>query len=224
MKIFVSKKVTNSGFLRFIESKNIDLIDQPMIDFKAVEFDCPKTDYKVIFFTSPRSAKFYLQQCDVPEFVNIATIGKSTTAFVESKGYKVDFTGETSGKPEVVASQFKVFVEGRKVLFPQSNHSHQSMQQALNAEQIVNLIVYKTILVPLPLEGTPSLLVFTSPTNARSFLIENKISNKQQVIAWGKTTERYLNKEGVEVDETLEYSSFEELTELLQKKFNASYS
>lgn len=219
MKVFVSKKVTDSTFLGFIEQKNIDLIDQPMIDFEAVDFDSPNEDYDVIFFTSPRSANFYLQRCNVPKLVNIATIGSSTTQFVESKGYKVNFTGETSGKPTVVAKEFKSFVEGSKVLFPQSNHSRQSMQKALNKEQIVNLIVYKTILTPVQLDINPSLLVFTSPTNAQSFLMENKIKKEQKVIAWGKTTEGYLKENGVSVDFTLEYSTFTELTELLNTHF-----
>lgn len=216
MRVFVSKKVINTAFLRFVEQYHIDLIDLPMIDFKAVDFNCPKEDYEVVFFTSPRSAQFFLQQCDVNELVNIATIGASTTKFVTSRGYDVDFTGESSGKPEVVAKEFKAFVEDRKVLFPQSNHSHQSMQKALGNKQIVNLVVYKTVLVPAALSVQPDVFVFTSPTNVRSFLMENEIKKDQHVIAWGETTKGYLNQEGIHVDFTLEYSSFEELAEYLQ--------
>lgn len=219
LRLFLSKKATDSNFLRFIENSKFDLIDQPMIDFVAVDFDCPKEDYKIIFFASPRSAHFFLQHCEVPEFVNIATIGASTSEFLESKGYKITFTGETSGKPDVVANEFKVFVKGENVLFPQSNHSNKSMQKALNKEQIVNLVVYKTILVPVRLSVNPDLLIFTSPTNVRSYLMENKINKEQKVIAWGKTTESYLNQNGVAVNYTLEYSSFEELTEVLRTHF-----
>ena len=219
MKLFVSKNVTHPTFLRFIENNHIDLIDQSMIDFEAVNFDCPKEDYKVVFFTSPRSASFFLQQCKVPELVNIATIGASTSEFVESKGYKVDFTGETSGEPDVVAELLKVFVKDKKVLFPQSNHSHRSMQKALDKDQIVNLIVYTTVLTPVRLEVEPDVLVFTSPTNVSSFLIENKIKKGQKIIAWGTTTESYLNQEGFTADFTLKYSSFEELTDLLSQHF-----
>ena len=219
LKLFISKKITHSTFLKFVNQKNIELIDQPMIDFTAVDFESPKQDYDIIFFTSPRSAKFYLERSDVPQNVNIGTIGLSTTQFVESKGHKVNFTGVNSGEPDIIAKEFKTFVKDKKVLFPQSNHSHQSMQKALSKDQIVNLIVYKTILCPIRLPIQPSVLVFTSPTNVRSFLKKNVIENKQRIIAWGKTTESQLKEKGVKVHFTLKYASFEELTEVLRKNF-----
>ncbi len=219
MRLFVSKKTTHPTFLKFIAQQDIELIDQPMINFKTVDFETPKQDYDVVFFTSPRSAQFFLEHHDVPQKVNIATIGAATTKFLESKGYEVSFTGVNSGEPNDVAKEFKSFVQDKKVLFPQSNHSHQSMQKALNKEQIVNLIVYKTVLQPVQLLEQPTVLVFTSPTNVRSFIKKNTIVSTQKIIAWGKTTEGYLNQLGIKVHFTLKHASFEELTEVLQENF-----
>lgn len=217
--LFISKNVTDESFLAFVKRAEINLIDQPMISFVAEEFSCPKEDVEVVFFTSPRSARFYLDQCKVPSRIDIATIGKSTSEYVESRGYKVCFTGITSGNPEEVSKAFETFVAGRKVLFPQSNHSHQSMQKKLYAGQITNLIVYKTILTPIHLNAKPSVLVFTSPTNLTSFLQLNKVDKEQKIIAWGKTTESFLYKNNLKADYTLEYSSFEELQEVLEEHF-----
>jgi len=217
--LFISKKVTNTDFLAFVEKKGINLIDQPMISFVAEQFDCPKEIYQVVFFTSPRSAGFYLDQCDIPDDVEIATIGKSTSEYVESRGYKVSFTGVTSGNPAKVSAEFKVFAEGRKVLFPQSNYSHQSMQKRLYEGQITDLIVYKTELTPVQLKIKPNILVFTSPTNLNSFLQVNKVEDHQKIIAWGKTTESFLSDNNLKADYTLEYSSFEELQEILEENF-----
>lgn len=217
--LFISKKVTDESFLAFVKSAEINLIDQPMISFVAEEFSCPKENFEVVFFTSPRSAGFYLDQCKVSDTVAIATIGKSTSEYVESRGYKVDFTGITSGNPEKVSKEFEAFTAGRKVLFPQSNYSHQSMQKRLYEGQITDLIVYKTALTPIQLEVKPEVLVFTSPSNLTSFLQLNKVDPSQKIIAWGKTTESFLHKNNLKADFTLEYSSFEELQDLLEKHF-----
>lgn len=215
--LFISKKVTQPEFLNYVETAEIDMQDTSMISFVEVPFDCPKEDYKIVFFTSPRSAKFFLDRCALNEKVEIATIGKSTSSYVEERGYKVHFTGVTSGIPALVSEEFKAFVKGRKVLFPQSNYSHRSMQERLTEYQITDLVVYETALTPTKLERKPSILVFTSPTNVESFLKLNTISEGQKTIAWGKTTEAFLDKNGVKADFTLKYSSFDELQEVLKQ-------
>lgn len=217
--LFISKKVTQPEFLAYAEAAEIKMINTSMISFVGVPFECPTHDYEVIFFTSPRSAKFFLDKCSISERVEIATIGKVTTEFVEAQGYKVAFTGVTSGVPALVSKEFKTFVKGRKVLFPQSNYSHRSMQERLGDQQITDLVVYETALTPIQLNQKPNVLVFTSPTNLASFLQLNTISEDQKVIAWGKTTEAFLNKNGIKADFTLEYSSFDELKDILEEHF-----
>src|SRR5690554_6817156 len=129
--LFISKKVVQSAFLEYVKTAEIKLTDIPMISFVEVPFECPKEGYDVVFFTSPRSAKFYLERCSLSPEVDIATIGKSTSKYVKSIGYQPKFTGVTSGVPTLVSKEFKIFVKGRKVLFPQSNYSHRSMQDRL---------------------------------------------------------------------------------------------
>ncbi|WP_107040289.1 uroporphyrinogen-III synthase [Brumimicrobium mesophilum] len=213
--LFVSKKVTQPEFLAYVNAAEINMIDTSMISFEAVPIECPESKYEVVFFTSPRSAQFFLNSCEIPHEVEIATIGKVTSDFVETKGYSIAFTGVTSGIPSIVSEEFKAFVGERKVLFPQSNYSQRSMQASLDTHQIIDLVVYKTVLTPIKLIAQPSILVFTSPTNVESFLQLNEVSESQKVIAWGKTTEAFLSKNGIKSDFTLKYSSFEELQKIL---------
>lgn len=217
--LFISKKVTQPEFLAYAKAAEIDMVDTSMISFVEVPFECPEMKFEVIFFTSPRSAQFYLDRCSLPSNIEIATIGKVTSDYVTSQGYTVSFTGVTSGIPALVSKEFKEFVGNRKVLFPQSNYSQRSMQERLVNDQITDLVVYKTALTPVKLEASPSVLVFTSPTNVESFLQVNSVSENQKVIAWGKTTEGFLNKNGIKADFTLDYSSFDELREILEKHF-----
>ncbi|PKR82254.1 hypothetical protein CW751_02680 [Brumimicrobium salinarum] len=217
--LFVSKKVTHADFLAFIAAVEVKLLDIPMISFVAVPFECPSKDYPIVFFTSPRSAKFFLDRCQLDEQVEIATIGKSTSAYVEKRGYTVSFTGVKSGVPALVSEEFKVFVAGREVLFPQSNYSHRSMQERLVEHQITDLIVYKTALTPSKIIDQPKILVFTSPTNFEAFIQKNTINKDQHIIAWGKTTEAFIAKHNYHVNHTLQYSSFEELKVVLEQNY-----
>ncbi len=217
--LFISKEVTQPEFIAYAKAAEINMVDTSMISFVEVPFKCPNQEYEVIFFTSPRSAKFYMDRCLIPSNVEIATIGKVTSEFVEARGHIVAFTGVTSGVPALVSKEFKSFVKGRKVLFPQSNYSHRSMQDRLVDHQITDLVVYETALTPIQLKEKPSVLVFTSPTNLESFLQLNEVSADQKIIAWGKTTESFLNKKGIKADFTLRYSSFDELKEVLEEHF-----
>ena len=217
--LFISKKVIQPQFLAYAEAAEININDTSMISFVEVPFDCPTMNFDVIFFTSPRSAKFFLDRCSIPSNVEIATIGKVTSNYVSAQGYSIVFTGVTSGVPALVSKEFKDFVGNRKVLFPQSNYSQRSMQEHLENQQITDLVVYKTALTPVQLKEKPSVLVFTSPTNVESFLKTNKITTDQRVIAWGKTTEAFLNKNDFKADYTLTYSSFDELKDVLEQHF-----
>lgn len=217
--LFISKKVTQPEFIAYAELAEIEMIDTSMISFVEVPFECPQESYDVVFFTSPRSAKFYLNRCKLASNTEIATIGKVTSDFVTSLGYEVSFTGVTSGIPALVSKEFAAFVGQRKVLFPQSNYSQKSMQESIANNQITDLVVYKTALTPVRLKEKPSVLVFTSPTNVESFLQLNSITPEQKVIAWGKTTEGFLAKNGIEANFTLDYSSFDELKTVLEKHF-----
>ena len=216
--LFVSKKVAYVPLLDFLREKNIVLYDRSMIEFEPVDFKCPDLKgFDIIFFSSQRAAHFYLENCSIPTSVQVATIGSTTSSFLRKGEINVDFEGKKSGDPKEVASEFASFIGKRKVLFPQSDRSQRSMQRELNSDQVIDLVVYSTILNPVKLAEKCQTLVFTSPSNVEAYLQKNEISNDQKVIAWGNTTKAFLEKEKINVDHTLERSSFEELTAYLRK-------
>jgi uroporphyrinogen-III synthase len=219
--LFISKKLSYSPLIRLLNEHNLDYIDASFITFRNHPFSCPRENsYDVIFFSSPRAVDYFLAHCTVPKDKLIGCIGSSTSQHLKNKHLRVDFEGIKSGNPKEVANDFSAFVGERSVLFPQSSQSHKSMQDVLKASQVSNLVVYETIPKPIPLHKQPSIVVFTSPSNADAYLSVNTISGSEVVIAWGKTTERFLKSQGVHVSHTLEVASFESLTAFLQKHLN----
>lgn len=219
--LFITKKVSYQPLLDFLATKNIRLLDEPMIRFTAETFDCPDSDsYDIVFFSSPRSVEYFLNRCSISEEKLLASIGKSTSERLRQRAVSVHFEGEKSGNPVRISKAFAAFTGDKKVLFPQSSRSNRTIQQGILNEQIVDLIIYRTELAPFVLKRSPSIIVFTSPSNAEAFLRENSVNENQKIIAWGKTTERFLNNTKIDVWKTLERSSFEELTELLENQLN----
>ena len=217
--IYISKAVHEKELLNFCTEKNWELVHFPMIRFNEVDFPEPDpTSFDIIFFSSSRSVNFFLAKVLPTAQHKLACIGETTAQELEKWGYTADFIGIKSGHPETVSKQFEQFVGEKRVLFPQSNISHQSMQRRLVDEQTLNLVVYETFLVPLKLTMKPGVLVFTSPSNVRAFLQMNQIDPaQQQIIAWGTTTASYLEQSNVHVDSILEKSNVESLIEVLEK-------
>ena len=215
--LFISKKVSYQPLLDFLSERGVQVLDRPMISFTSEPFSCPKPDdYDIVFFSSPRSVDYFLSQCSVSKGKLIASIGRVTSEKLQKRNIPVNFEGVNSGNPDEVSRTFSHFTEGRKVLFPQSNRSNRTMQGSLIEEQVLDLITYQTNLDSFKLHDNPDIIILTSPSNAEAFLLENSISDDQKVIAWGKTTERFLITEQIKVWNTLEHSSFEELTETLR--------
>ncbi len=217
--LFISKKVFYQPLLDFLSDRKIELVDTPMIRFVGESFQCPKaSDYDIVFFSSPRSVEFFLNHCKIEKDKMVASIGLATSEVLKSKNVPIHFQAENSGKPIEVSKSFSQFVKDQKVLFPQSNRSNRSMQQSLSKDQVLDLVIYNTDLDPKKLSEIPEIIVLTSPSNAKAFLLDNLVSDNQKVVAWGKTTEHYLRKEKIKVWHTLAQSSFEELTTLLHRE------
>ena len=195
-----------------------------MISFKPISFQVDNlSDYEAIFFSSKRAVDFFLTEITLEDKKLLCCIGDTTAEALKKWGYKADFIGTRSGIPNEVAHQLHTFLEGKKVLIPQSNISNQSIQKVLPESQYKNIVVYETFALPKKLEITPKILVFTSPSNVRSFLQMNKIDvSKQKIIAWGASTGHYLRQSNINPDSELSVSSEKNLFELLQKTyFNA---
>jgi uroporphyrinogen-III synthase len=214
--LFISRSIQQNGELAaFCRTQHIHLIAESLIFFELVEAnDFPFTD--VLFFTSPRSVDFFLKQAIIREHQLLATVGAGTTAALEQRGFKVHFTGATPSQPHLVAREFNTWLNGRTVLFPQSDRSNQTMQKQLKADQVVNRIVYRTVLVKKEITPKPDMLIFSSPSNVDAFLLANSLSFNQRVIAFGTTTAAFLEKNGIACDQ-LSDTSESEIVRFLKK-------
>lgn len=198
-KVFISKDLSSdSYFKRSLESKNYLVLDESLIETKAISFqDFPKTDW--LFFSSPNAVKYFLDQIDLKKIKNkkIAAFGKATAQAVQKRNLLVDLIGEGS-ESKSIAQAFEKMLKNNSVLFPQSNISLQNIQKHLSSKQnIQNLIVYKTSSKAQikPIEA--DIFIFTSPSNVQSFADKFSFNKKKTYIAIGKTTGAKLESFGI---------------------------
>lgn len=216
--IFLSSDTDSSlPILHFCNENHILLVRKSFISFQQIPFQVP-TNWDVVFFSSPRSFDFFVSDTFKLEAnQKIACIGSETKSHIESKNYHVSFFGENAGKPAEIANQFADWLGNRTALFPQSIKSNKSIEALVPDAQRIPLIVYDTIETPIVLENSFSVLVFTSPSNYKSFTLLNSIPEGSIVVAWGTTTAKIIANDHVKVDFILKTSTYSELLEILQK-------
>ncbi len=210
--VFISKTQSDVALLqKFCDKNSIELFAQSLITFESIPFQVDEK-YDVVFFGSKRAIQFFLSgKIDLSE-KKVGCVGEQTAAKLSKEGIEVDFIGKGSNMLQI-ANGFKAWLGDRKVLFPQSDRSLQSIQAVLDSEQVINLICYATSLKNMQIPKC-DLYVFTSPSNAESFLNTNKIPDGAVIIAWGSSTEKFLKEWGVEAQQ-LEAPSLNSLIEKL---------
>lgn len=215
--IFISRNSEELPLLtKYCTDQNIQLIPQSLVRFEEVKHTLDLFP-EVLFFSSIRSAEYFLTQQAILPQTAIATIGAKTAEKLEKLGLKVDFIGSVAGHPETVAAEFSQWLNGRKVVIPCSDRSNRSIASVLPADQVLEIVVYKTILDSKKMEDC-DLYIFSSPSNLEAFLLQNRIPSDSQIIAWGTTTEKALKKKGLKSNWVLSTSSEEEVIEILSTK------
>lgn len=213
--IFISKNATELPLLSaFCSSNQLSLTAQSFIEFSALSFKISER-YDVLFFGSIRAAEFFFTQESLPDHCQIACVGAVTAKKINALGFGVSFIGEQAGNPLHVAEMFKIWLGDRRVLFPISSVSKRTFVEHIPINQRSEISVYATIPCPKKINSN-SILVFTSPSNVESYLLQNEI-NGNTLIAWGITTKNALEAKGYSVDYTLQESSEENLISCLKE-------
>jgi len=215
MIIFLSKDAESCPeWINWCAENRIQTRCFSFIHFEAAPFNCPQ-DVEVVFFTSPRSVRFFLEAC--PETnASYACIGKGTADALAATGKQAAFIGRNPANPEEVATQFHSWLGERNVFFPISDQSLKTISGAIPAAQKQEVIVYRTGEKQQAIEAC-DWYVFTSPSNARAFLKTNTLPASSGVVAWGKSTERSLKDQGISVTKTLEDSSLSALIHFFEQ-------
>lgn len=194
--LFISKDLVDVPELAaFCIEHSIELIAQSLIQFKPVDFDSTCTE-DCIFFSSPRSAYFFLSKITLKPEQSIATAGQTTAKTVESFGYSADFIPTNSGLVTQSSQKFADWLGIKTVLFPISTISKKSYASAIKPTQVRCIEVYETILVPQQITKC-DVYVFTSPSNVQGFFENNKWPKNAKVIAWGESTYNSLITNGI---------------------------
>jgi len=213
--LFISKDYSEIEELAvFLNEKGISLIAQSFLHFEPVSFTIEKP-FEVIFFTSPRSVLFFKLLHEIPKNVLIACPGNKTANLLTELDYSVSFYGTKSGNINETAVEFKNWCGDKSVLFPTSDRSLQTVSSLFPETQKEIITVYKTKVVSKPLEFC-DIYVFTSPSNVEGFLALNEIPATASVYSWGESTTAYLKENNIQVTQTLENSSVQDLINLLK--------
>lgn len=217
-RVFITSETISSAFIKEVNKLGFELTNKSLLKFRAVPFSIQQNEFHWIFFTSKRSVNFFLEKFtgSIKNY-KIACVGEATARHLAQLKIEANFIGKQAGAPYLVAENFKKIITTEKVLFPISNRSKKSISRALSAKNVVERVVYKTELKNIEFKEQFDILVFTSPSNLESFLQKNKISKKQKIIAWGTTTKNYLESQNINVNYTLEKSSFKELLIVLKQ-------
>ncbi len=217
MIIFLSKEEAESReWIAWCRENGHQTKCHSFIQFEAVPFSCPQ-EPAVVFFTSPRSVRFFLEECPNNDAI-YACIGQGTAQALHTFGKQASFIGANPANPGEVATQFRSWLGDRSVFFPISDQSLKSISGIIPDVQKQEVIVYRTGEKQQAIEAC-NWYVFTSPSNVQAFLKTNSLPASSGVVAWGKSTERYLRDQGISVTKTLEDSSLTALIQFFSANF-----
>ncbi len=214
-ELFISKTAKELPLLTSYCQKNgITLITESLISFERVAAEIP-THLDIVFFTSPRSVDFFLDQVSTSfTCKDFACMGKGTEKALIKRGHKSSFTGEHSSFPERVFISFKLWATDRLITVPHSSRSLFSISKHFSEHQLNFIEVYKTNYIRKSIPDC-SIYIFTSPSNVDSFLFLNFIPKNAKIYAWGASTKERLLEKGIWVNETLAFGQETELMLML---------
>ncbi|MFT5165665.1 MAG: uroporphyrinogen-III synthase [Saprospiraceae bacterium] len=211
--IFITRDLSDTSIFRTqLEAAGFTVHGQSLLQFSAVAFDSvPHSDW--LFFYSKNGVKYFFEGLKrlnkpIPKNTRWAAIGKGTAELLQSQTKRIDFIG--TADTLATANDFLKLAKTQTVLFPQAEHSRQTIQDLLGNKIVAeNLSVYKNepkqrITIP-----DCDALVFTSPMNAEAYFKNRILLNNQKVFAIGRTTERTLASLGI-VDYTVAEEPSEE--------------
>jgi len=195
--VFVTRNLKEQSFFkRALEQNGYPVHGKSLIDFKAIEFnEVPETDW--IFFSSKNSVRFFFEQQPQTGNAKFGAVGSATAKALRKYGVVPEFTGNSINTVEI-GRAFAEVAKNEKVLFPQSKNSLKTVQQQFASdENLFDLITYETIESGEGQIPDTGVIVFTSPSNVRSYLNKKSISSEQKVIAIGNTTGKELEKHSI---------------------------
>jgi len=195
-KILITKTLNESNLLKKMAQRlQWTIIDKPFIQTRPLIIsEIPNTDW--IFFNSKNAVKYFIENSltnkEILKNKKVGCIGLSTANFLEQYNITPDFIGQSTDI-EKVALEFLKVCQQQSVLFPSSKISNKSIGKIIEKNcNVIYLPIYETIELQEKLRNSLDIIVFTSPSNVRSFLKNNTISEKTKILAMGESTKNEL--------------------------------
>lgn len=157
----------------------------------------PTADW--IFFSSQNAVHFFFGpgMPPAPAGARWAALGPATAAALQQYVASIQFSG--TGDPFETAQTFAALAAGQRVLFPGARHSQESLRQQLApALTVLPIAIYDNRPVSAPPRRDETVLIFTSPMNARAYFKHWPLQAHQQLVAIGRTTAAALQALGFE--------------------------
>ena len=196
--VLITRNANPGSYLsRVCDANGIDLKCQPFIEIEALTFDY-EDHFDWIFFSSSNAVHSFFKQKAASEIEDkkFAAYGDATSRTLFQYTTRIDFIAEP-GQPEEVAIEFKSIVGDQHVLFPVSDVSKKSIQSVLSPNQVSNVVCYSTKHLPISVDQTAEVVVFTSPSNVHGYHLKNdKIQSEVMLIALGSSTAKALKELG----------------------------
>lgn len=187
--VFISRDLSaSSDFVRRLQAAGYAVKGFSLVLLRPLPIaEIPPADW--LFFASRHAVQFFFEPNRALTGFSgkIAALGPATAAAILRYTDRVDFSG--SGDPAATARAFAVVAAGQTVLFPAALHSQKSVSLALgNSIRALHLPVYENTALPDPPLLGQSVLVFTSPLNARAYFARHRLLPGQKLVAIGQTT------------------------------------
>lgn len=197
--VFISRETgQDSPFRQILEAQNWRVTGFPLINFTPIPLPTAPPEADWIFFSSSQAVRFFFKaypNAPLSQF-RWAALGPGTASVLNSQIPLVDFIG--NGDPQNASNSFFEVCKNTTVLFPEALNGRHSVQKFLGEKiSAVSLPVYENHPMPNPPELIQSVLVFTSPMNARAYFNTHPLRKTQYVVAIGRTTAQQLKELGI---------------------------
>lgn len=201
--VFISRGIEqDSYFYKALSKHKIKIQGTSLIQINPLLENLDSSllvDVDWVFFSSRNCIEhFFKLNPKLSEKTKYAVVGRGSEETLK-KFAKADYTGEEEGIDMVqIGKEFAEIAKGKTVLFPRAKGSLQSIRKELTEDtRVIDLPVYETV----SLESSPKIeaevLVFTSPSNVRSYFANHTLDIGQKVISIGYSTGNALQEFGI---------------------------
>lgn len=205
-RILLTNELTRFPNLRkWCSAQNAQLTGASLIEIQPIRnLQVPETDW--IFFSSPKGAQAYLNHYPI-RAKKVGAYGKGTAKILAENEINVHFEGEPNQNPTAIGNAFNAILEPKNaVLFPISQRSKKSILNCITQSVSIEFICYQTHFKPAQFTTIFDAIIFTSPSNFKSYISLNKVAENTVIIAMGETTATTIRKgiDGIKIHQLTE--------------------